>query len=250
MQLVARDVEMMNKKKWRVSIGLILFSLLALVQCNRFKKKEKKPSPNFQIFIPLEEEYSLLKKGLLSIVSLTFDSPSITVEEGLSDLYEIPPFDDWVLKADPEAILRLQLQADKLEDLPHLLAFINREGAKLPFKTKLASSDYEGSEFRGESLFCRMKIVGTDILQRQVCRELVQSMCFKEMRPQARRFLSQNPITCSMALQELDKEIKKLSPRVFLSSGFPLPLRINKTDYPFTRLAEADEGLLLALFSR
>jgi len=240
----------MNKKKWRVSAALVLISLLSLVQCNRFRKKEKKVSPNFRILVPLEDEYALLKKGLLSIISLNFPSPNVSVEEGLSDIYEIPPFSDWISKADPDAILRLQVRVERPEDLPHVLAFINRDGASLPFKAKLGSSEMDGSEYRGEALFCRMKNQGTDILERQVCRELVQALCFKDLRPQARRFVSQFPVSCNMTLQQKESDSSKVSPKVFLNSGFPLPLRIHKTDYPFTRLVEADESLLLTLFAR
>lgn len=247
---MAHDAEMMNKKNWRVSAALVLFSLFLLVQCNRFKKKEKKVSPNFRILVPLEEDYSFLKKGLLAIISLSFPSPNVVVEEGLSDIYEIPPFVDWISKADPEAILRLHVRTERPEDLPHVLAFIKRDGVNPPFKAKIASSDLEGSEFRGEALFCRMKNQGVDILERQVCRELVQAYCLKELRPQARRFTSQVPVSCNMSLFSSEKEVSKVSPKVFLSSGFPLPLRIHKADYPFTRLTEADESLLLTLFAK
>lgn len=239
---------MIIKKKWLVKGALFLGALFFLVECNRFKKKEKKPSPIFQVFVPLEEDYVLLKKGLLSILQLSFPSPNIVVEEGLSDSYQISGFDEWLTKAGPDLILSLMLKAERIEDVPHLLAFLNSEKAKLPIKAKLANSEGVASEFRGEALFCRMQSRSKDILARQLCKELVAKLCFKELRPLAKRFAAQVPPSCEMTLQIKPLDVETLSPKVFLYTGFPLPLKV-AGDYPFTRYAEADEGLLMSLFA-
>ncbi|MEZ4814001.1 MAG: hypothetical protein R3A80_02195 [Bdellovibrionota bacterium] len=241
-------------RNWQVSKLLIVgLSLLAFMQCDRFKKKEKKISPFFHVYVPLEDEYSLLKKGLVSIIELSFKSPNIFVEEGLSDRYEIPPFEDWITKADAEAILRLKVEADKLEDLPHIMSFLKRDGgATLPYKATLSSVDLGGSEYRGESVFCRMKIETKDILGKQLCRELVQKLCYRELRAQAKRFSAIAPARCGVNLflgEEVDtKKVDKERSRIILETGFPLPLRVGG-DYPFARYVSVDENLLARLFA-
>lgn len=247
MQQVARDDKMIILKKWLARSFFVLCVFLSLSQCNRFQKKEKKATPAFHVYVPLEEDYSLLKKGILSIIELSFPTSSIVVEEGLTDLYRLAPFEDWLTKAEVEGILSLTLRAERIEDVPHLLAFLNRDASKFPFKVKMATSNSLASEYRGEALFCRMQNSSRDILEQQLCKELVQKLCFKELRPLAKRFVAQIPPTCEMGLQVKALDPTKVSPKVFLYTGFPLPLMVND-DYPFKRFVEADEALLLTLF--
>lgn len=239
----------MIKIKWRASF-ILLVSLFFLSDCSRFKKKEKKKSPIFHVHVPLEEDYTLLKLGLISILELSFPKPNIFVEEGLSDKYEIAPFEDWINRTDPDFILKLQVKVERAEDLAHVAAFLNRDEAAPPFKINIPKFEAAASEYRGESLFCRMQIQGQDILSKQVCKFLQQSLCFKDLRPQAKRLGNIAPARCEMILakQELSSElVQQLYRKELVLTGFPLPLKV-KNDYPFSRFVEVDETLLLSLF--
>lgn len=236
----------MIRIRWLASFALLsLFFFLS--DCS--KKKEEKKSYSFNVKIPLEDDYPLLKQALVGIIRLSFPKQSVAVEEGLSDRYEIAPFENWITNSDPDYLLKLQIRVDRSEDLPHVQSFLNRDEINLPFKIKLPKSENSSSEYKGEAMFCRMQAEGRDILSRQLCRTLMQAACFKEIRPQARRLGNVLPVRCELVLVKQESANgEQKAPKFLNLTGFPLPLRV-RGDYPFSRYVEADETLLINLFS-
>jgi hypothetical protein len=93
-----------------------------------------------------------------------------------------------------------------------------------------------------------MQIEGRDILSRQVCKVLQQSLCFKDLRPQAKRLGNITPASCELIFAKPDVSVQdSASSKHFILAGFPLPLKV-KNEYPFSRFVEVDEALLLSLF--
>ncbi len=232
----------MTSKKWLARACLFL-CIIAAFSCSRFKKKDEKQI-SFEVFVPLIDDYALLSKGIVAEIENIFPKAKITMVEGLSDKYEIPPFADWITRASTDAFLKLRIKTDRPEDLAHVTAFLNAEESKIPFKVKIPKLELEGSEGRGQALFCRLRIEGTDLFEQQLCRELVQSLCGKEPPKKA----LPNPPHCELSFVRPETtQASTGRPKEFFLTSFPLPLRV-RGEYPLTRFGESDEATLQSLF--
>ena len=234
----------LHVKLFALSVFVFLFQ-----SCSRFQKKPEKKPNDFEVYVPMEEDYPLLTRGLFSSIENVFPKAKITLHEGLSDKYVIAPFDEWILKSDSDGILRLQIQVERSEDLNPILAFLIRDEAKIPFKVKIPKPDTEASETKGEALFCRMKADSDDLFERQLCKELHNALCARDSRLINKKFNVLGTPSCSLKLNNpVTTVVSKAKPKLFFLTGFPLPIKV-KNDYPFARFGEIDEMTLLSLFA-
>jgi hypothetical protein len=234
------------KKLDRLVRSFFLLTLFFVSNCSRFLKDRAREPTKFSVSIPLAEEYSLISGTLVNLIKLKLPRAEVKIVDALSDEYSFGSIEDWLAQANESGILRLYLQIAKLDDRSHIVSFLKANEAKLPFKVSLPSLDVDASVTRGENLFCRMKIESKDLFERQLCTELLQALCGKELRPQTAAKSNFSP-KCALIPSLGTKTKPEERVRDLFLTGFPLPLKI-KNEYPLNRISEIKENLLISLF--
>ncbi len=219
-------------------------------------KKEKKPE-NFSIYLPLAEDYPLLKNALSDVIKVKFPKAKIQLRDYLAPNYVMAPFDEWLMRANQNGFLQLVIHVPELEERDSLVAFLKQNSSKLLFSHSIPSLLFPQKEprvSRGEGYFCKMIFDTKDILEQQICRELVSFLCpssggglVKNSRHIYESYRSAPICSLRVSLPLKENQEKKLHSKNILLASFPLPIKV-KNDYPFERFTDIEESAIIALF--
>jgi hypothetical protein len=225
-------------------VKLALAALLFFTSCT----KEKLPAPKeFHVKIPLAEEYPLLREALNAYSSLYYPNSDLFFHEGLDDEYVLAPFDEWVGRSTANGIFSLNLSVTQVEHLEGVSSFLKAHESKIPFKLQSSFSSSLKDPLE-ESLFCRMKIKGSDLFEKQLCGELFRALCPAGSASSTQAPTSdQEGVFCYVKLNL--GALRDVNPRELFMASFPLPLK-TQNDYPFLRLVDFDSALWLSLFAK
>jgi hypothetical protein len=225
--------------------------------CSKFiQKKEKKPE-SFSIYLPLAEDYPILKNTLESVIKEKFPKAKVQLRDYLSSNYVMAPFDEWFMKANQNGFLQLVIHVPEWEERDSLVAFLKQNSSKLLFSHSippLVSPQKEPRVSRGEGYFCRMTFETKDILEQQLCRELVSLLCPTNLGSSPKNskqiyesYRSAPKCSLKFTLPLKENQEKKANAKDILLASFPLPLKV-KNDYPFERFTDIEESAIIALF--
>ena len=245
-----RTRALLQIKFWTL-VSLFLFSCSKILS-----KKEKKPE-NFSIYLPLAEDYPILKNALQSVIKAKFPKAKIQVRDYLPTNYVMAPFDEWLMKANQHGFFQLVIHSPEPEERDPVVAFLKQNASKLLFSHTIPPLLFPQKEprvSRGEGYFCRMTFDTKDILEQQLCRELVSLLCSSAAGAVAKNskkiFESyKSSPTCSLrsAMPLKESPEKKAISKDILLASFPLPLKV-KNDYPFERFTDIEESAIITLF--
>ena len=243
----------------RALLQIKLWTLVSLFffSCSKILiKKEKKPE-NFSIYLPLAEDYPILKNALQSVIRAKFPKAKIQMRDFLASNYVMAPFDEWTMRANQNGFFQLVIHTPELEERDPLVAFLKQNSSKLLFSHTIPSLLFPQKEprvSRGEGYFCRMNFDTKDILEQQLCRELVSLLCSPTAGAVAKNSKKiyesyKSSPTCSMkfALPLRENVEKKANAKDILLASFPIPLKV-KNDYPFERFTDIEESAIITLF--
>ena len=252
MKLRLRKIQNFNRDK--ISFVAIVFCAV-VGSCTKFFKVPPQEPKDFVVPIPLSEDYPIITHTLVNLIKLKIVGAKIEVTDALGASFSFAPLDDWLTQANPPGgLLKLDIVVPTLDGRNPVLKFLHDNESKIPFKVSLPDAPAEGSTVKGEALFCRIRSDSPDLYERGLCTAFVQSLCNKESRPLPK---VRYPVPrCSLAAiletpndssSSVGLEPEKL--KTIPVSAFPLPLKV-KTDYPFSRLGEIKDSLLISLFRR
>lgn len=241
-----------QKIKFWTLVSFLFFS------CSKILPKKEKKSENFSIYLPLAEDYSLLRNSLESVVRNKFPKAKIQLRDYLAPSYVMAPFDEWLMRASDDGFLQLVIHVPELEERDPLVAFLRQNSSKLLFRHALPSllSQKESRISRGEAYFCKMKVESRDILEQQLCHTLVSLLCSSAAGVGLKvssKFVYDSAPLCSLRFylplneKQIEKQEKKNNFKNIKLASFPLPLKV-KNDYPFERFTEIEESAIISLF--
>lgn len=247
MSLVSIQYPRTAKATLLAKFSLLLF--FCLIGCHRKKKPEKKENLNFQISIPLPEDYSFMVKSIQRVILEKVPKADIKVNEVLSGTYEVAPVEDWLTKAASQQILELVITFSSQEERKQVTAFLNSQDHPAPFKLQLSPLE-EGTLPRGENPLCYTRYEDRDLYERELCRSFVQNYCPSEAKTR-RKKNGELPL-CRLRFRETEQsasspKLDLMSLRELKIASFPIPLRYNST-YPLSKLDEIDIETLNLLF--
>jgi hypothetical protein len=224
-------------------VSFLFFSCSKIIS-----QKDKKPE-NFSIFLPLAEDFPILKKSIHTLVKSKFPNAKIQMRDYLAPNYVMAPFDEWLMRANEDGLLQLFINVPDLEERDSLIAFLKQNSAKILFRHSLPplSSQKESRVSRGEAYFCKIRSETKDILEQQLCHTLVSLLCSSSTGAGYRnpyKISHESSPLCSLRFYLPKKNNKS---REIKFASFPLPIKF-KNDYPFERFTEIDESAIMNLF--